>query len=105
MKPRKSDLSRTSQDKDITVPRDQPTESEATSRKQRMPSPDDVNAPDEYLAQDADQPLPSDAPAGEALHKNPPPAKGELGVGSAGDAARPTKEGVSATTVPGRGNL
>jgi hypothetical protein len=100
-----SDSSPSSKNKKITVPREQPTDSDATARKETMPSPDQVNAPDEYLAEDADQPLPSDSPAANALHKNPPRAKGELGVGSAGDAARPTKEGISATTIPPRGDM
>jgi hypothetical protein len=100
-----SDSSDQSVRKEITVPRDPSTEGKAAPRNQPMPSPDQVNAPDEYLAHDADQPLPPESVAGKTLHENPPKTKGQLGVGSAGDAARPTKEGISATTIPPRRDM
>ena len=93
-----------SPDKKITVPRDTDVETSESSRAERMPSPDDVNAPDEFES-GGDKPLPSDSKAAADLHDKPPGAKGELGVGSAGDAARPSKEGITGKPIPPRGGL
>jgi len=88
----------------ITVPRDPDVETSETSRAERMPSPNDVNALDEF-ASGGDKPLSSDSKAAADLHNNPRRAKGELGVGSAGDAARPSKEGITGKPIPPRGGL
>lgn len=67
-----------------------------------MPSPDTVNIRDEdYPA--AGKPLLPDSPEAEALHENRAPGKDQLEVGSAGDAARPTKTGIMNPTLPPRG--
>jgi hypothetical protein len=69
-----------------------------------MPSPDDVNAPDEY-ASGGDKPLPADSAAAAALHETPAHGQDQLRAGSAGDAARPSKEGITGKPIPPRGDL
>lgn len=64
----------------------------------------DVNPRDEYYT-DKDKPLVAGSRLAKALHKNPPTTKGELGVGTAGDAARPTKTGIHGKPIPPRGSL
>lgn len=73
-------------------------------RKPPMPSPDAANAPDEIYT-DRDKPLVSGSREAKALHNHPPRAKGELGVGTGGDAARPGKAGEHDKTLPPRGKM
>lgn len=48
--------------------------------------------------------LDADSPPARALHDRPPKGRGQLTVGSGGDAARPGKTGVAATSIqPRRG--
>jgi hypothetical protein len=88
--------------REITVPRVQPTDDKLP--KEPMPSPDTTNARDEDYA-NAGKPLVADSREAKALHENPPRAKGELGVGTAGDAARPTKMGIHDKPIPPRQSL
>jgi hypothetical protein len=85
------------------VPRD-PGRGEAGRRSTEPKSAADVNPRDEYYT-DKDKPLVAGSKPARALHDNPPPAKGELGVGTAGDAARPTKTGIHGKPIPPRGAL
>lgn len=89
-------------DATIQVPRDRATDDKLAKKK--MPAPDRVNIRDEdYSARN--KPLVAGSREARALHDNPPPPKGELGVGTAGDAARATKGGIHDTTVPARQSL
>lgn len=83
----------------IEVPRDRDTDDKMP--RDAMPAPEDVNVRDEYYA-DGDKPLVAGSREAKLLQKNPPPAPGELGVGTAGDAARPTKLGLHDLPVPPR---
>src|SRR3954464_9219451 len=68
------------------------------------PSAADVNLRDEYYT-DQDKPLVAGSDEARALQARPPRAKGETGVGTAGDAARPMKPGIHNKPVPPRGQL
>jgi hypothetical protein len=48
--------------------------------------------------------LDPESPPARALHKRPPRGKGQLGVGTGGDAARPGKTGIAPTSIRPRGN-
>jgi hypothetical protein len=89
---------------DLTVPRDPQTQGDRAPRNEITPPAGSVNPPDEAYAT-TDKPLPPDSPEGAALHRNPPRAKGELAPGSAGDSARPTKDGIFHKPIPPHGNL
>jgi hypothetical protein len=49
--------------------------------------------------------LEPDSPPARALQAHPPKGKGQLDVGTGGDAARPGKTGISATSIQPRRNL
>ncbi|HYD85124.1 MAG TPA: hypothetical protein VEA63_13760, partial [Opitutus sp.] len=66
-----------------------------------MPSPDTVNIRDEDYPSEG-KPLPAESPAAKALHEHPPQGHDQLEVGSAGDAARPSKTGIMKPTLPPR---
>lgn len=85
------------------VPRDRDLDT-AERHSGDMPSAADRNIPDEDYT-DQDKPLVAGSSEARALHKRPPPAKGELGVGTAGDAARPSKPGIHNKPIPPRGRL
>lgn len=95
--------SRSRRDHPIEVPRDRQTENSSAPSRQWTPAAGSINAPDELYAAGGDKPLPPNSPEANALQARPPRAKGELGVGSAGDAARPTKEGFTGKSLPPRG--
>jgi hypothetical protein len=86
------------------VPRDADTGTKSTRRKREPQSAADVNPRDEYYT-DQDKPLVAGSKEARALHENPPPTKGELGVGTAGDAARPSKPGIHNKPIPPRGQM
>lgn len=66
-----------------------------------MPSPDTTPMRDEdYAVQD--QPLVAGSPPEKRLQRHAPPGKDQLRVGTAGDAARPTKEGLHDKPIPPR---
>jgi len=96
MNPKPSSRSR--QNTDLSVPRDA---SSGEQPAERLPSPDTTNPRDEDYT-DAGKPLVADSPEARALHARPPRAKGELGVGTAGDAARPIKSGLHDKPIPPR---
>lgn len=88
-------------DSNVHVPRDDRLD---TGGGPPMPPPDGALMRDEdYAEQDASL-LPNSRPA-KALQRKPPPGKGQLGVGTAGDAARPSKDGIHNKPVPPRGQL
>lgn len=84
---------RTPSASDPQVPREPPLDGEPGHHAPPTPSAADVNTPDEQYY-DGDKPLVAGSDEARALHDRPPPAKGELGVGTAGDAARPSKLGL-----------
>ncbi|HZP58890.1 MAG TPA: hypothetical protein VFB27_01100 [Opitutaceae bacterium] len=86
----------------ITVPRDPDVDVAASERP--TPAPGSVNLRDEDLAA-ANKPLPEDSPLTQALNGHQPHAPGQLGVGTAGDPARPTKEGIHDKPIPPRGHI
>lgn len=86
---------------DITVPRDPHP---APGGGPTMPPADGPRMRDEdYAVQD--QPLVPGSPPARALQAHPPKGEGQLGVGTAGDAGRPTKEGLHDKPVPPRGRV
>jgi hypothetical protein len=88
---------------DINVPREAPLD-DARSRQRSPRAAADVNPPDEEFAEQ-DKPLVAGSRVARALHKRPPKTKGTLGVGTAGDAARPSKPGIHNKPIPRRGRL
>jgi hypothetical protein len=48
--------------------------------------------------------LEPDSPPARALHEHPPRGRGQLDVGTGGDAARPGKTGIAPTSIQPRGN-
>jgi hypothetical protein len=87
-----------------SVPRDRDVDGSPKLRSDTTPSPADVNIPDEEYT-DQDKPLVADSPEARALHDHPSKTKGNLGVGTAGDAARPTKPGIHNKPIPPRGHM
>lgn len=87
-----------------SVPRDRDVAGAAGQRSDSPPAAADANMPDEGYS-DQDKPLVADSPEARALHDHPPKTKGTLGVGTAGDAARPTKPGIHSKTIPPRGQM
>ena len=86
------------------VPRDRDTNTDFKRRAPDVTSAADANPRDEYYT-DQDKPLIAGSKEARALHDRPPPTKGELGVGTAGDAARPTKPGIHNKPIPPRGQM
>ena len=87
--------------KDIQVPRDSRID---TGGGPPMPAADGATMRDEDYAEQ-DQPLLPDSPAAKRLQARPPRGRDQLRVGTAGDAGRPTKEGIHDKPVPPRGRL
>lgn len=54
---------------------------------------------------DRDKPLLPDSTEAKRLQQNPPKGSGQLRIGTAGDAARPSKVGIYGKPVPPRGDL
>jgi hypothetical protein len=86
------------------VPRDADVDRAAGGQSDSPPAAADVNMPDEAYT-DQDKPLVAGSREARKLHDQPPRTKGTLGVGTAGDAARPTKPGIHNKTVPPRGKM
>jgi hypothetical protein len=86
------------------VPRDADAGTKSFRRGRDPKSAADVNPRDEYYT-DQDKPLVAGSKEARALHEKPPRTKGELGVGTAGDAARPIKPGIHNKPVPPRGQM
>jgi hypothetical protein len=86
------------------VPRDRDVDAAPTRDTDSPRAAADVNPPDEAYT-DQDKPLVAGSREARALHDQPPRTKGTLGVGTAGDAARPTKPGIHNKTVPPRGSM
>lgn len=101
---RKAEPKRPPRAKSITVPRDRDLDAPPRRRRESPPSAADVNPRDEDYT-DREKPLVAGSREARLLHENPPRAKGELGVGTAGDAARPIKPGIHGKPLPPRGNL
>ena len=89
------------QEKTPTVPRDRDVDNSSRKRETSPASAADANIEDEEYT-DRDKPLVADSDAARALHDNPSRTKGDLGVGTAGDAARPSKTGIYGKPVPPR---
>lgn len=85
----------------IEVPRDRKLDD---GRGQPTPAPGGDSIKDEDYASN-ERPLPPDSPITKRLHEHPPKGRDQLEVGSAGDAARPSKEGIHNKTLPPRGRL
>ena len=88
----------------LAVPRDHARADGAKDRRQPMPSADTVNPPDEDYG-DQDKPLLAGSPEAKILHRRTSRNKGQLGVGTAGDAARPSKPGLHNKPIPPRGRM
>ena len=88
----------------IVVPRDSDVDTAESSRREVTPSPDTINIRDEEYPSD-DKPLAAESPEARTLHERRPRAPDQLEVGSAGDAARPTKTGIMKTTLPPRSDM
>ena len=86
------------------VPRDADVGGNSRRRGSSPGSGADANPRDEYYTE-KDKPLVAGSRDARALHDRPPPTKGELGVGTAGDAARASKTGIHNKPVPPRGRL
>jgi hypothetical protein len=54
---------------------------------------------------DREKPLIGDSDLAKIRHENPPKGKDQLGVGTAGDAARPSKTGIYGKPIPPRGRV
>lgn len=88
--------------------------SPARSRKIEVPrDPDagqvsegDTTPPRHHSAEGVDArvrgSLEPDSPPARALHEHPPKGKGQLDVGTGGDAARPGKTGIAPTSIQPR---
>lgn len=69
-----------------------------------MPAPDGPTMRDEDYA-DHEKPLVAGSTEAKRLHRRPPKGKGQLGVGTGGDAARPGKAGIHGKPIPPRGHM
>lgn len=98
--PRPSDPAR----KNLSVPRDRDTDETSSRAREPMPSADETNAPDEIYTDQA-KPLTPGSREERELHDRPRHGKGQLGVGTAGDSARPTKEGIHNKPLFPRGQM
>lgn len=86
------------------IPHQSDTADAEASDRRHVPGPDDRNVLDEDYGTDQ-APLAPDSPLGGELHQRRPKAGGQLDVGTAGDAARPGKEGIDGKPIPPRGQL
>lgn len=69
-----------------------------------MPAARGDNMSDEDYA-NGDRPLLPDSATARALHARPPRGRDQLRTGTAGDAGRPSKEGIHNKPIPPRGQL
>ncbi|HEX2100933.1 MAG TPA: hypothetical protein VHF69_09730 [Candidatus Synoicihabitans sp.] len=86
------------------VPRDSDTADAEVSDRRHIPGADDRNVVDEDYATDQ-APLSPDAKLASELHDRPPRGAGQLDRGTAGDAGRPSKEGITGKPIPRRGHV
>ena len=86
----------------ISVPRD--PDVVLPEREERTPAPNFANLRDEDSAA-ANKPLPADSPVTQSLNEHQPHAPGQLDVGTAGDPARPDKEGIHDKPIPPSGEV
>lgn len=86
---------------EIKVPRDRRLD---TRDGPPMPSPGGEIMKDEDYA-DQDKPVLPDSVSAKRLQARPPKGTDQLRVGTAGDAARPSKEGIHNKPVPPRGRV
>jgi hypothetical protein len=98
------------------VPLRRKTKPTSTTRARKIEVPRDVDAgritegdttpPRHHSAEGVDArargSLDPDSPIARALHEHPPRGKGQLGVGTGGDAARSGKTGIGPTSIPSR---
>jgi hypothetical protein len=89
------------EEKPIEVPRDAKVD---TGKSPVMPTHDPEAVLDEDYA-DREKPLVAGSDLAKALQDRPPKGKGQLGVGTAGDAARPSKTGIYGKPIPPRGKI
>lgn len=89
----------TKQDRDVQVPRDRKLDDGSTPPTR---SPDGPSMRDEDYT-DRDKPLVGGSDLARRLHEHPPKGRGQLGVGTAGDAARPSSSGIYSKPIPPRG--
>lgn len=87
--------------KSIEVPRDERLD---RGDGPTMPSADGQAMRDEDYT-DRDKPLLASSVEAKRLQHHPPKGKDQLRVGTAGDAGRPTKEGIEGKPIPPRGNM
>lgn len=87
--------------KDIQVPRDAKVD---TGMSPPTPAHDAEQWRDEDYT-DREKPLIGGSDLAKARHDNPPKGKGQLGVGTAGDVARPSKTGIYGKPIPPRGSV
>src|SRR4051812_22500948 len=85
--------------------RNAPRDPDAGKQSEDTPPSAEVTNPLDEDYADAGKPLIEGSPEARALHRRPPQARGELGVGTAGDAARPTKSGIHDKPIPPRGAM
>jgi hypothetical protein len=85
----------------VQVPRDAKLD---TGGGPPMPAPDGRSQRD-YDYTDRDKPLLPKSVEAKRLQDHPPQGKDQLRVGTAGDAGRPTKEGIYGKPIPPRGHL
>lgn len=69
-----------------------------------MPAPDGPGVKDEYYT-DRDKPLLPKSAAAIQLQEHPPKGEEQLRRGTAGDAGRPTTEGIYGKPIPPRGKM
>lgn len=92
---------RRTEHKDIEVPRDAKVD---TGGGPVMPAADGPGMKDEYYT-DRDKPLLPKSAAAKRLQAHPPAGRDQLRRGTAGDAGRPTKEGIEGKPIPPRGHM
>ena len=101
MKDQPRNRSADTQPKRIEVPRDEELDRDNGSA---MPAPDGPSMRDEDYT-DREKPLLPDSVEAKRLQHHPPKGRDQLRVGTAGDAGRPTKEGIEGKPLPPRGHM
>lgn len=94
---RKTKPSATTRSRKIEVPRD-PDAGQFSERDTTLPRHHSAEGVDARVRGS----LEPDSPPARALQDRPPRGKGQLAVGSGGDAARPGKTGISPTSIQPR---
>lgn len=88
-----------------TVPRDRILDGSPEHRSDAPASAADRNPRDEEVYTDREKPLIGGSREARLLHDHPPKGEGQLDVGTAGDAARPSKPGIHGKPLPPRGDM